>query len=727
MKRKVFIFSVLFVFSFFGIEFSSANITQDSALILQVKQLKVSLSEMVDDQKADAYKAIGANYQRLSKFDSALYYYRQGLLVLKDSDNKALQSSLLYNIGIVNMVVGQYDKALQSALAALAIDQELEDTTSIALSLNSVALIYQEWGQYEKSLEYRLESIRLSELDNNLHGVANSKYNMGNLYVKIGKPAKALEYFEEAKEDFLELLSEYPDDLSVKQGVSESIYSIGVMQVQKEQFNKASANFREALAIKRPIADKVGMANCFYQIGLIEFKQKDYENARQSFFQALQLKNLVGDVKGIALVNHQIGNLYCNMGLNKESENFLNRSILYAKENGDKEILRENYKLLYQIYFSKAKSAEALQYHVLYKAYADSVLSENTTKVVEELSVRYETEKKEKENVLLQQENEINTLTIQKQKSVGRYLLGVILLVLSIVVILYILFRSKQRTNKVISLKNALLGQQNEQIVSQKKVIERKNRDLTDSIVYAKRIQESMLVQEEKLNTFVDDAFIFFKPKDIVSGDFYWFGEKDGKVIVSAIDCTGHGVPGAFMSMLGNSFLNQIIHNEGICSPDLILEELNKNVQVALKQAETSNRDGMDMALCTIDKSNRTLEFAGAKNPLVIIKNGEAMRIKGDKNPIGLSYGSTNEFKKHTIELNESASYYMFSDGYVDQFGGPKHKKYMVKNLQNLLLEVHQKPMAEQKQILESTLSEWMKDEEQIDDVLVVGFKINAQ
>jgi serine phosphatase RsbU (regulator of sigma subunit) len=469
--------------------------------------------------------------------------------------------------------------------------------------------------------------------------------------------------------------------------------------------------------IKSKLSDKVGLGNCYYQIGLINSLQKNYEAARQNLFMSVQYKFSVDDKKGIALAYYRIGDLYLQQLKLDQSEAFIQKSIKTASEIGDKEILMEDYRILFQIYSARKKYKDALAYHQIYKAYDDSIKDENTTKVVEELSVRFETDKKE-------QQIEIQKLTIQKQRTRGFFLVGIIVLAVLVGIILYVLYRSKQKTNKIISHKNNLLAEQNAQIAEQKKEIETKNINMTASIVYAKRIQDAMLSDVKKLNEILDDAFILFKPKDIVSGDFYWFGQRGEKFIISAIDCTGHGVPGAFMSMLGNSFLNQIVFKQGITSPEKILEKLSSEVQNALKQAETNNQDGMDMALCTIDLKTKTIDFAGAKNPLVKVQNGESERIKGDRLPIGISYGNENAFTKHTIQLKEPACFYMFSDGYADQFGGPNGGKFMLKQLQKLFTEIHKKPMEKQKEILDSTITEWMGSEEQIDDILIVGFKI---
>lgn len=677
-------------------------------------------------EKITALKNIGASYHRINAFDSAVHYYDLGARWAFENKKSELFSSLKYNLSLVYLKQGMYREALEAALIALETDKTLKNTDNIASSLNSVALIYQEWGIYDKALEYRLQSIQMSEDANNPVELANGHFNLGSLYVKIGKPDQAMTYFLQAQAKYQSLVQENPSDSQLKQGVSESIYSIGGIYLYQEAYQKALELFNQALDIKNGLADKVGIGNCYHQIGLIHFLQNEFEQARQNYFLALQYKNGVNDQKGIALVYYRIGDLYYHWTKYAQSETFLQKSSAVAKRMGDHEILQADYELLYQISSNQKNYKEALVYHELYKAYSDSSSNEKVTNVVEELSVRYETEKKEKENKILTGENKIKALTIQKQKSMGLYLIAMIALAVVIVIVLYVLYRSKRRTNTLISYKNALLAEQNGRIAVQKKEIEKKNQRLTDSIQYAKRIQRAMLADVKQLNSALDDAFIYFRPKDMVSGDFYWLGQVDQKLVIAAIDCTGHGVPGALMSMLGNSFLNQIILNQKTTAPDRILEELSNEVKFALKQEETHNRDGMDMALCTIDLQTKEVEFAGAKNPLIVIRNGKAERIKGDKKPIGFSHYPGTTFQKHQIDIGTPTCLYMFSDGYIDQFGGEKGRKFMIKRFQSLLEEIHTKPMEEQHEILNTTMNEWMKSEDQIDDILIVGLKIGS-
>ncbi len=266
-------------------------------------------------------------------------------------------------------------------------------------------------------------------------------------------------------------------------------------------------------------------------------------------------------------------------------------------------------------------------------------------------------------------------------------------------------------------------------IEAQNEDIRRTNDKMTASINYARRIQQAMLPDRAATQAVLPDSFILFRPRDIVSGDFYWFLEKDGKIFIAAVDCTGHGVPGAFMSMIGNDFLNEIVSLLDVESPNQILNELHKHVRRALKQAETDNRDGMDVALCVIDPKRRVLEFAGAKNPLIYICHDQPQvihHIKGDKVPIGgMQKEGDRCFTKHMIPIESTTSFYIFSDGLQDQFGGAQGMKYSISRLKQFFANHYQLPMEQQRRKLHSEMMDWMQHERQIDDILVIGFKID--
>ncbi len=273
-----------------------------------------------------------------------------------------------------------------------------------------------------------------------------------------------------------------------------------------------------------------------------------------------------------------------------------------------------------------------------------------------------------------------------------------------------------------------------EQVVRQKEEIETQNQELevlykhvTDSIKYAKRIQEAILPPDSLVKRVLPNSFVLYKPKDIVSGDFYWVDEKDGKTLFAAVDCTGHGVPGAFMSIVGYNILKHVVNNNKYNTPALVLDGLNEGVSETLHHGHEASqaKDGMDLSFCSIDFKTLELQYAGAYNPLYIIRNGKLMQIKGDKFPIGLFLGTEKKnFRNHIIQLQKGDSVYIFSDGYADQFGGPKGKKFMANHFRNVLLEVHQHPINKQKEILNKTIEEWRGALDQVDDILVIGLQI---
>ena len=260
--------------------------------------------------------------------------------------------------------------------------------------------------------------------------------------------------------------------------------------------------------------------------------------------------------------------------------------------------------------------------------------------------------------------------------------------------------------------------------------VEQQKTEITDSIQYAKRIQTALLPEKTFINEILNDYFVLFQPRDIVSGDFYWISAKTGKTMVAVADCTGHGVPGAFMSIMGITFLNTIVKTDNLHA-DTILNQLREQVIKALKQTgkDLENKDGMDMALCIIDWENACIEYAGANIPLILLRNAhkspdELIEICADRMPIGI-YGTTiKPFTRHNIPIMPGDSIYMFSDGYYDQFGGAELKKFKKKNLKKLLSDINMLSMTEQKRKLMQNLNSWRGDLPQVDDILVLGIKI---
>ncbi|MFC2104596.1 SpoIIE family protein phosphatase, partial [Bacteroidota bacterium] len=296
-----------------------------------------------------------------------------------------------------------------------------------------------------------------------------------------------------------------------------------------------------------------------------------------------------------------------------------------------------------------------------------------------------------------------------------------------------------ERTSEI-RKKNEILEQQKEEITSQRDHIEiqkqnvinqldkiaKQKKEITDSINYAKRIQTAALPTDDYIKKVIDDYFILFKPRDIVSGDFYWIKRINEYIIIIAADCTGHGVPGAFMSMLGISLLNEIIQKREVTQANQALNELRNQIKQSLGQTEDfgTTRDGMDIAFCALNTKTKILQFSGAFNPLYFIRDNELNIIKGDNMPVGIHYKAENSFTNHEIQLKPNDIIYIFSDGYCDQLGGEKNKKFMSKRFRELLIENHKNSMFEQKKILNNTIEKWQDGCEQIDDILVIGVRM---
>ena len=352
-----------------------------------------------------------------------------------------------------------------------------------------------------------------------------------------------------------------------------------------------------------------------------------------------------------------------------------------------------------------------------------------------------------KEATIAQRDEKIrsqDTVLIEQMKAIEKQQLLLYFAIVALVLLaglgffIFRAYRIKKRANRILAEKNERISRQKDEIerqrdeISRQKELAEKQRDqiayqkkhITDSIEYARKIQTALLPSLELFSDDIDH-FVLYKPRDIVSGDFYWVGRFDGQQIIIAADCTGHGVPGAFMSMLGVSLINEIVVNKGVTRPDRIMNELRDAVISSLgqKSVESEIKDGMDMCICTYEPSTRKLCFSGANNPLYLFSGGELTEIKGDKMPVAI-HEHMGPFTPHDFSLKKGDTFYIFSDGYVDQFGGPKLKKYLSKNFKNTLLDMQSLSMLEQGARLDAIFEDWRKDVDQIDDVTVIGVRV---
>lgn len=695
---------------FADIESLPANRALDSCrLIIQNKD------QYSDSVVAATYKLSGNIWLKKGEIEQAIQNYTQGMRIAKEYSYYVLQAQIANNLALANTEVGEFTSALVLSKEAVNLDSIHGSQLSYAQSLNVLGIVYEKIEKYKESLQAYVNSYKIQFSQKDTVGMRTSLIHIGNIYLKLGNNSSSKENYFKA----LRLLSATNSDSNTDRKLekSEMLYAIGNVYLKEDNLNTAMDYFQDALEIQKELGSRQQLSKTLTAIGNVHSINNDFETALQQYIQALQLKSSLGDKYGQSLLLHNIGDTYKSMNKPLEAIVYLEQSISIAQSLGVKTIVAESSQKLIALYNERKEFEKSLAYSDLYVSSKLALAREQSEKELNLLRVEFNTEEKERENEKLRTDALINDLKLKREQWMKRMyliILGIALLLAGVI------FRSYQQKKK----SYAIIANQNEELEGKNKIISEKNKEITDSIEYAKKIQEAMLSRIDELKNHLSEHFIFFKPRDIVSGDFYWFSELSSSMFaIAAIDCTGHGVPGALMSMLGGSFLKQIV-SEGTTHPSEILLELHENIRMALKQHISSNKDGMDLALCVVDKKSQKLYFAGAKNPLVIVENGKAEKIKGSPYAIGGDNAENgNEYTVHEIST-ENKSFYMFSDGYQDQFGGPKGKKYMVKQLIRELEEMQNIPMTEQRIIIEQSFNSWKGSEPQVDDVLVIGFKV---
>jgi serine phosphatase RsbU (regulator of sigma subunit) len=373
----------------------------------------------------------------------------------------------------------------------------------------------------------------------------------------------------------------------------------------------------------------------------------------------------------------------------------------------------EAYEGLSDVYERKGDYVNALEMHHQYALIKDTIYSETSAQEIAEAQEKYESEKKQKELELLQKDNEINQIKFEKNKNYLYFTLFIILAIIIILAFVYQQFRIKKRSNLLLEEQNNLIGAQ--------------KKEITDSINYASIIQRAMLPLPSEFNAHFPKNFIYYQPKDIVSGDFYWCSERNNLKAIVVADCTGHGVPGAMMSMVGNNLLNQAFNDLKLNSPSQILEFLDQGVSKNLHQHTDldSAKNSMDLCFCLIDENNHQLIYGGSMNSIYVISQNQLSVLKTDKVPIGYQLSNSPKiFNSYTHEFKKGDKIYLASDGIQDQFGGPQGKKLMTKKLREFLLTIHHFPMQEQYHQLNKLIMEWKGNYEQTDDMLLIGIEL---
>jgi serine phosphatase RsbU (regulator of sigma subunit)/Tfp pilus assembly protein PilF len=699
-----------------------------------VDSLKNLLETANDSVKVQTFLSLSRIYLSKNLLES-VDYATSALELAKETGDLFLRKEALTTLGAARYYQGNYEKARDAWIEGIDILKKMEKLSendsinnkkvreSLAMLYNNVGVVCKNEGEYDKAIEYYQENLRIQEEIGNTLNMARSHNNIGNVYFYFGLDYnKAIDYYNTA----LELFRKHAEDTSYNRqeaspgltGMANTYLNIGLVYKALKNMGLAIDNFRKALRIFRDLDDKSGIANAENQMGLVYLEGGSYAEALAASMNALAIYREIGQRKEVAATLNNMGLIYYRWGKYDQALDYYNQSLIITKELNLKREVYDNYKDISDTYAEMGSFKLALQNYQKYNELKDSTLREENMRQISELETKYETERMERENELLNTQNILQVTELKRQRILIWSLAGIFAIILASSVLLFLAYRTIKKTNVLLEKQNIEIKHQRDQIFQQKQ-------EITDSIQYASRIQNAILPPETLLSR-LSDHFILYKPRDIVSGDYYWMTQKDGNTVVVAADCTGHGVPGALMSMLGISFMNEIINKNDMIQPNEILNKLRENVVNSLHQkgVEGEAQDGMDLSLCIINHEKTKLQFAGAYNPLYLIRDDVLIEYKPDKMPIGIYKDKTDSFTNHEIDIQTGDVFYLLTDGYVDQFGGPKAKKFMVKKFKDLLLEIYKKNMKEQKEILSNIFDEWKGNINQIDDILVMGIRI---
>lgn len=681
--------------------------------------LKFAIDNENKLEEAKALNFLGIIERKNGNNEEALKKFKSTIQIAEDIDEKKLLSRSLNNVGLTYFGMGKYDEAINYYSQALQIKEEIGDIRGKGISLNNIGNVYSANDQYEESIDYYHQALKVFEEIGFKNGVASCLNNIGLIYNKwyqqhsnnLQLSENAVSYFNKAINIFEELNNPFE--------IANAKANIGNTYDLQRDTLKAIKYYKQSLQIRNEINDLSGVVKSSINLGSIYIKKADYTKAVEYFQKALHINEDLNNPYDATLILNRLGAIAYNYKDYKKAINYFNLSNEIALEINYRDLIRTNYELLAYTFDSMNNIDQSYKYYKLFIQIKDTLFSEESHQQLAELQTKYETEKKEQQIELQNAEIAKNQAELKQQNAIIYSLFGGLFLVVVIVFVVYNSYKNKKRANKLLEEKNTHISNQRDQILKQKE-------EITSSIKYAERIQRAILPKDEVINEILPDNFILFKPRDIVSGDYYWSTKKNNKIVIAAADCTGHGVPGAFMSMLGVSFLNEIVNKKNVLSAGEILSDLRNHVKDTLGQTGKAGeaKDGMDIALCVIDYENLKMQYAGAYNPLYYFRGGEFFEVKADKMPIGIHVKEKDTFTNHLLDIEKGDTYYIFSDGFVDQFGGEKGGKYKAKPFKTLLSELSKLPMKEQKERLEVEFDQWKGRHEQVDDVTIIGLKI---
>ncbi|MBA4239118.1 MAG: hypothetical protein C0448_00210 [Sphingobacteriaceae bacterium] len=711
MKTKLHLkFLLIIIYSFMCIEVTSQTSKIDS--------LKKVLLLKKDTAEVNCLNQISKEFSS-SNLDSCIKYYEIALSkVSKISYPKGLARGLLLKAYMYRRK-GEVDSAMVIYNEVIKLSNQHNLIQESGESYMFIGFMLQNQSEYDQSIINLITAEKQFEKIKNNSLLGRNSWMLGNTYLKLKSYTEAENSFKKAQGYFGKL----GDSL----GYFDCVLNTSIIFNEKGELEKALKLILQSERHYRAVKHIGALSAALINKAEVLTKTHKYKEAEIALLEALELKKMLGAPLGVSTCLLNLANLYeATKDYKKAEQNYFNAIDLARKDNTQNVILM-SYKGLYKIYKLQNNTKLALDYHEKYMSLNDSIYNSDKNQIIEEMKTKYETEKKDKQ--IVQKNSEIQKSVLElEQKSFERnaFLIG-LFLVLILVVVAFVAYRQKKHANTILFQQNNEITIQKQLIQEQKHKVEEHQKETLDSINYAKRIQYALLANDSLLKNNLNEHFVLFSPKDIVSGDFYWATEHNNKFYLAVCDSTGHGVPGAFMSLLNIGFLNEAIKEKNISDPNEILNYVRTRLIDSI--GNDGQQDGMDAILICFDhiKSSdleqRTISYAAANNEPVLIRGNEIIELPKDKMPVGKGE-RMNSFTLQTLKVNKGDVLYLYTDGYADQFGGPKGKKFKYKPLNELLLLMSNDSAKQQKDLLVKTFFDWKGSLEQVDDVCIIGIKL---
>lgn len=696
--------------------------------VLQVAaQSPTELREMFDDPsnedstRAFALKRLIWDQYLFSDTDSALVLIEEGKSFTSSVGDTTNLVDFISSEGIALAVRGDNKASINTFRKALELAERNSQESMVATIYNNMGNVYSGMGDFKNAVDVYSKSLNTMHRLGDLVGQGNALNNIGSIYSSQNDEERALSYFRRSFKTF--------SKTNNKRGLANAATNFGSLLKDIDKIDSAMYYFDIALDVYKSSNYKIGEATIYQNFGSIALDDKDYETALKEYNRALDLNLKLKNSPDVSTILQLISETYLEMGDLTKAMEFAQESLDVALTTSRKKIINKANYRLYKVSKALGDDSKALNYYENYISVRDSLESEEMKNDIAQKRYEYEYDKKSFQDSVERAEHDKiiteklkrQTTEIEKTQQRSIFLVIIIALVIISAVFIFRRLRISQKQNQIIE-------RQRDKVEKQRNVLDEKNQEILDSMNYAKRLQNAILPASNHFDELFRDYFSYFAPKDVVSGDFYWLESNEHGTFIAAADCTGHGVPGALVSVVCSNALTKAVVEDRLPTPADVLDRTRTLILNHFSKSGKGINDGMDIALIMLPakENHKKLIFSGAHNPFWLFRGDDIIEIKGDKQPVGY-LSEMKPFTNHEVELEKEDLVYIFSDGYADQFGGPEvdrgGKKFKRKTFKNLVKEIREKPLTDQKTIIQSKLETWQGSLEQTDDIVVLGFR----